>query len=66
VLTFTKPQLILVRKSLVLAEKSASRLAVKEEQPDSVATEYRRHAVDIAQLIKVIDVEIIEVEKKAK
>lgn len=65
-MTFTKSQLLVVEKALALAEKSASRLASREGQPEAVAAEYRRYAVEVAELIKSVQMEIVSLEKQVK
>lgn len=40
------------------------RLAAKEEQPDSVAAEYRKVASEISDLLKKCQLEIVKLEQK--
>lgn len=65
-MTFTKSQLLVVEKALSLAEKSASRLAAREGQPEAVAAEYRRYGVEVAQLIKDVQSEIVALDRQVK
>lgn len=62
---FSKAQLVTIGKALVGMEKSVNRLAAKEEQPDSVATEYRKVAAELASLIKDVNVEITKLDQAA-
>lgn len=59
---FSKQQLIQIGKALVMQEKSVLRLAGKEEQPDSVAAEYRKVAADIGDLMKIVQLEIVKLD----
>lgn len=63
---FTKNELVNIGKALVLQEKSVQRLAAKEGQPDSVAVEYRKVAVDIGDLLKKVTLEIVKLEQVKK
>ncbi len=61
---FTKTELVAILKALTLQEKSVLRLAGKEEQPESVAAEYRNVANSIADLMKKCNLEIAKLEQK--
>lgn len=63
---FTKNELVNIGKALVLQEKSVQRLAAKEGQPDSVAVEYRKVAVEIGDLLKKVTIELSKMEQDAK
>lgn len=51
---FSLQELTMFVKALALQEKSVLRLAAKDEQPDSVAAEYRKVATDIATLMRKV------------
>lgn len=61
---FNKYDLVMILKALVLQEKSVLRLAGKDEQPESVAAEYRKVASEIAELMKKCNLEIAKLEAK--
>ena len=61
---FTVTELKDIAKALVLQEKSVQRLAQKEGQPDSVAAEYRKVGVAVADLIKKVNAEIVNGDKR--
>lgn len=47
-------------------EKSVMRLAAKGEQPDTVAAEYRKVAVEVSDLVKKTQVEIVKLDSVKK
>lgn len=63
---FTKSDLVMILKALVLQEKSVLRLAGKDEQPESVAAEYRKVAAEIGDLMKKCNLEIAKLENVKK
>lgn len=65
---FNKNQLKTIAAALVVQEKSVNRLAAKEGQPESVAAEYRKVAVEIAAVMKAVNAELagMESDKKSK
>lgn len=60
---FSKNELVVIGKALVMQEKSVLRLAGKDEQPESVAAEYRKVAVEIGELLKKVQYEIVQADK---
>lgn len=63
---FTKSELLVISKALVVQEKSVQRLAAKEGQPDSVAAEYRKVGVEIGEVMKKVSVELSKLEQVKK
>lgn len=63
---FTKSELLVISKALVVQEKSVQRLAAKEGQPDSVAAEYRKVGVEIGDVMKKVSVELSKLEQVKK
>lgn len=61
---FSLAALRLIRNALILSEKSVSRLANREGQPEAVVKEYLNARVAISGVIK--DVEALYVEQEAK
>lgn len=63
---FNKVQLVMIGKALVQAEKSASRLAARDGQPESVAAEYRKFGADVGDLIKFVNIELVKMDAAKK
>lgn len=63
---FSLAQLKLIRNALLLAEKSVSRLANKEGQPDNVVREYLAAKVAINDVVRVVEGLYVEQESKEK
>lgn len=63
---FTSVDLVMIRKALILMQKSVSRLANKEEQPESVVAEYRKVYGDVSVVIRKIEAAHVEQEAKEK
>lgn len=61
---FTKAELKVIAGALVVQEKSVNRLAAKEGQPESVAQEYRKVAVEIAEVMKKVNLEQSKLDVK--
>lgn len=63
---FSKTELGVIRKALIAMQKSVTRLANKEEQPESVVAEYRKVYGEISTLIKHVEQDFVEQEAKEK
>lgn len=61
---FTVAELQMIVKALALQEKSVLRLAAKDEQPESVAAEYRKVGGEIVSLLRKVMSEIDNLGKK--
>lgn len=56
----------MIAKALVAMEKSVLRLAAKDEQPDTVAAEYRKVAVELGNLLRKVSSEVAKQDLPVK
>lgn len=57
---FTKIELDVISKALMVQLKSVERLAAKEGQPETVALEYKKVAGQIVNLMRKVNDEIVK------
>lgn len=61
---FSKKELDVISRALMVQLKSVERLSAKEGQPETVALEYKKVAGEIVALMRKVNDEIVKSEVK--
>lgn len=59
---FNLQELTILGKALILMQKSLARLAAKDEQPESVANEFRKVQTEVATVGKKVADEMFKIQ----
>lgn len=65
-MNLSKSELMVVAKALIGMEKSVERLAAKDGQPEGVVKEYLKVKVEINELMRKVNAELLAADKGKK